>query len=47
MSNPYDRDIAAMSDYARRECEAIAREQVVHVPLDEYQPGRERFERLW
>ena len=25
----------------------LAATQVIHVPLDEYQPGSERYERLW
>ena len=47
MGNPYDRDIASMSRYERREREAISREQIVHIDPREYAPGTERFERLW
>jgi hypothetical protein len=42
----YDKDLAAMSRYEIKEHRALAREQVTH-PIEEYQPGSERLERLY
>jgi len=42
----YDKDLRKMSQYEIKEHRALAREQVTH-PIEEYQPGSERLERLY
>ena len=38
--------VPRMEAYEQRELACLAAEQVVHVPLDEYQVGQPRYERL-